>query len=65
MSNTTNPAETTAADQSDPAAASTADLAAVDVAPSETGHPRRAAATDPESLEREGEIAADYLEELL
>jgi spoIIIJ-associated protein len=26
---------------------------------------RRSAATDPESLEREGEIAADYLEELL
>ena len=32
---------------------------------STSGHARRSTATDPESLEREGEIAADYLEELL
>jgi spoIIIJ-associated protein len=33
--------------------------------PTADGPRRRAVATDPESLEREGEIAADYLEELL
>ncbi len=78
MSNVTNPAEIGAEDQSTEAVTAGAgdgtDLEGVvdeptvdEATDAETtrGSSRRATAMDPESLEREGEIAADYLEELL
>ncbi|HYJ76930.1 MAG TPA: single-stranded DNA-binding protein, partial [Actinomycetes bacterium] len=65
MSNATNSTEIVPEDQAaEPAAGADGDGSAESTSAA-PGHSRRATATDPESLEREGEIAADYLEELL
>ena len=64
MSNATNPTEIAPEDQAAVVAAADGDDNA-ETTSAAPGHSRRATATDPESLEREGEIAADYLEELL
>ena len=74
MSNATNPTETAPEDRVAEVAAGTdastdegtgVDTAGAEAGSAGPGHPRRSTATDPESLEREGEIAADYLEDLL
>jgi len=64
MSNATDPTEIAPEDQAAVVAAADGDDNA-ETTSAAPGHSRRATATDPESLEREGEIAADYLEELL
>ncbi len=64
MSNATDPTEIAPEDQAAVVAAADGDDSA-ETTSAAPGHSRRATATDPESLEREGEIAADYLEELL
>ena len=65
MSNATNSTEIVPEDQAaEPAAGADGDGSAESTSAA-PGHSRRATGTDPESLEREGEIAADYLEELL
>jgi len=64
MSNATDPTEIAPEDQAAVVAAADGDDNA-ETSSAAPGHSRRATATDPESLEREGEIAADYLEELL
>jgi spoIIIJ-associated protein len=62
MSDVTTPAETTEhVDDLEPPESPDAEAGG----PATSGHSRRSTATDPETLEREGEIAADYLEELL
>jgi spoIIIJ-associated protein len=64
MSNATDPADIAAQDHTaDGSDDSTGESTGGQVTSAATS--RRASAADPESLEREGEIAADYLEELL
>ncbi len=65
MSNATNPTEIAPEDQAAELAADADGDSSAESTAAAPGHSRRATATDPESLEREGEIAADYLEELL